>query len=206
MKKEHIPYYISALSLVISGIAIGVSFYRTEELDMDYMGVIVGILSLLVTALLGWNIYSLIDVRKIKDELTSVKINSLFNAERNNTITCHAMGDFYYRLVVGEKPFKDVHYLIYYKVSEIFHASNMADYKTCEILINALLEMCAYPESIEIKETNKVRTWELITRINGKENIPNYNKLVSLISRIGLNHNNSHAQKQQDTHSPLFQK
>lgn len=74
MKKEHIPYYISALSLVISGIAIGVSFYRTEELDMDYMGVIVGILSLLVTALLGWNIYSVINT---KEEIKQIdwKIN-----------------------------------------------------------------------------------------------------------------------------------
>lgn len=68
MKKEHIPYYISILSLIVSGIAIGVSFYRTKNLSMDYMGVIVGILSLLVTALLTWNIYTVIDTKNIKEE------------------------------------------------------------------------------------------------------------------------------------------
>ncbi len=192
MKKEYIPYYISVLSLIVSGIAIGVSFYRTRDLSMDYMGVIVGILSLLVTSLLGWNIYSLIDVRRIKDELASVKANSVFNAERNNTITCHAMGDFYYRLTLGEKPFKDIYHLIYYRVAEIYHASNMTDYKTCEVVIVALLEMCVHPEKIEIKEANKTHIWELMTRINGKDNISNYNQLVSLISRIGLNYNSTH--------------
>lgn len=73
MKKEHIPYYISILSLIVSGIAIGVSFYRTKELSMDYMGVIVGILSLLVTALLTWNIYTVIDVKSIREDYEELK-------------------------------------------------------------------------------------------------------------------------------------
>ena len=73
MKKEHIPYYISILSLIVSGIAIGVSFYRTENLSVDYMGVIVGILSLLVTALLTWNIYTVIDVKSIKEDYKELK-------------------------------------------------------------------------------------------------------------------------------------
>lgn len=78
MKKEHIPYYISILSLIVSGIAIGVSFYRTEKLSMDYMGVIVGILSLLVTVLLGWNIYTVIDMKGIKKEYEKLKEDVAF--------------------------------------------------------------------------------------------------------------------------------
>ena len=39
------------------------------ELGIDSMGIIVGILSLLVTVLIGWNIYSIIDVRQIRAEL-----------------------------------------------------------------------------------------------------------------------------------------
>jgi hypothetical protein len=31
---------------------------------MDYIGVIVGILSLLVTVLIGWNIYIALDIKK----------------------------------------------------------------------------------------------------------------------------------------------
>lgn len=84
MKKEHIPCYISILSLIVSGIAIGVSCYRTEELSMDYMGMIVGILSLLVTALLGWNIYSVIDVKNIRQDYEELKAKLNASIEEQN--------------------------------------------------------------------------------------------------------------------------
>ena len=50
------------------------------KLDFDYNGVIVGVLSLLVTVLIGWNVYSLIDLkthivqsRRLKSELIKLK-------------------------------------------------------------------------------------------------------------------------------------
>lgn len=52
---------------------ICVLFSRPNELDFDYTGVIVGILSLLVTILLGWNIWNVIEskgyVKKVQREL-----------------------------------------------------------------------------------------------------------------------------------------
>lgn len=44
-----------------------------DNLGFDYIGVIVGILSLLVTLLIGWNIYSTID---IKEQIQSIKNNT----------------------------------------------------------------------------------------------------------------------------------
>lgn len=53
------------------------------KLDFDYNGVIVGILSLLVTVLIGWNVYSLIDLKahseqsgRLKSELKKLKKES----------------------------------------------------------------------------------------------------------------------------------
>lgn len=74
-------YIIGITSLVMSIIAIFVACYRTENLGFDYQGVIVGVLSLLVTALLGWQIYSTIAmeerVRKIADTIASERTNEL---------------------------------------------------------------------------------------------------------------------------------
>lgn len=39
-----------------------------KELDFDYYGVIVGVISVLVTLLLGWNIYSVIDIKTVRKE------------------------------------------------------------------------------------------------------------------------------------------
>ena len=43
---------------------------------MDY-GVLVTVLSLLVTLLIGWNIYSLIDIKKMTDEVQTIKETNL---------------------------------------------------------------------------------------------------------------------------------
>lgn len=66
---------VVALSLVMSIIALCQSLPR--EAGVDYMGVIVGILSLLVTVLIGWNIYSIVDLNK--REKKNKKIVSSFS-------------------------------------------------------------------------------------------------------------------------------
>lgn len=61
MKKETTSILLSCISLLISVIATCIATYRTPALSFDYQGVLVGALSVLVTALIGWNIYALID-------------------------------------------------------------------------------------------------------------------------------------------------
>ncbi len=57
----------------------------TKELDFDYYGVIVGVISVLVTLLLGWNIYSVIDIKAAKKEFElELKKNQLSLREFKN--------------------------------------------------------------------------------------------------------------------------
>ena len=68
MKTERIIIYVVIMvSLVLSVTALCRSLQRTA--GFDYIGVIVGILALLVTALITWNIYSVVDFNRKKDEL-----------------------------------------------------------------------------------------------------------------------------------------
>lgn len=75
MKKENWALGLSIVAMTIAIIATCIAAYRTPELGFDYQGVIVGILSLLVTVLIGWNIYTFIDIKG-----TSQKIDK-FRAE-----------------------------------------------------------------------------------------------------------------------------
>ena len=63
MKKEY-SIWISGTSLLLSVIAVCVAAWRSPELSFDYQGVIVGVLSLLVTALIGWQIYNSIEINR----------------------------------------------------------------------------------------------------------------------------------------------
>lgn len=60
--RANISLIISTISLVCSIISIGAVFHSDAELKVDYMGVIIGMLSFLValvTIIFGYNIYSL---------------------------------------------------------------------------------------------------------------------------------------------------
>ncbi|MBG9211830.1 hypothetical protein [Bacteroides fragilis] len=65
---------LSIAAIICSVVAICVSLPSAPELGMDYIGVIIGILSLLVTMLIGWQIYNVITIdKKISDEVNKAK-------------------------------------------------------------------------------------------------------------------------------------
>ncbi len=55
---------LSVVAAITSVIAISIAAYRSPNLGFDYQGVIVGILSLLVTILIGWQIYNALEIKK----------------------------------------------------------------------------------------------------------------------------------------------
>lgn len=62
---RNISLILSAVAFILGIIAICVSAYRSPELSIDYQGIIVASLSLIVTVLLGWQIYQVICVDKL---------------------------------------------------------------------------------------------------------------------------------------------
>ena len=52
------------ISIFIGISALCLAYLRCEPLEKDWLGILVGILSLLVTVLLGTNIYTLLDLKK----------------------------------------------------------------------------------------------------------------------------------------------
>lgn len=76
MKKENIALGLSSIAIAVSIIALCISAYRTPELGFDYMGVLVGILALLVTILIGWQVFNAIQM-----QTTLREINSRMNKE-----------------------------------------------------------------------------------------------------------------------------
>lgn len=76
----------SICALIFSILSLCQLFPRTN-LGFDYMGVIVGILSLLVAVLIGWNIYSVIDMKNLKEE-TERRVDKLINERIDDISVC----------------------------------------------------------------------------------------------------------------------
>lgn len=173
------------VSIALSIAALLCSVFICEPLHIDWATFLVTILSAIVCALIGWQIYTLIDLRKIQRDLNATKLHSLMESERNSTITSHALGDYYYSMVVGENPFSNEYYLIYYRVSELFHASNLGDKGMCEAIIKGLNEIINQPENIKVTPNNRKHILELLIQVKDGTKMQGYYELLSKINLLG---------------------
>ena len=79
--------WINGISIFISGLALLVSLgclchVIPRELGIDYLGWIVGVLALLTAILLGWQIFSLFNIKRIEDEVKKKYEESYHKTER----------------------------------------------------------------------------------------------------------------------------
>lgn len=84
---------VFSLAAIIMGVIALATRYPRTDLSLDYMGVIVGILTLLVTALIGWQVFNAIEnvktLRKMED--LEAKLKEQIKLSEMNT---QAMFDF----------------------------------------------------------------------------------------------------------------
>ena len=87
--KSYWSNFLSIAAIICSVVAICVSLPSAPELGIDYIGVIVGILSLLVTMLIGWQIWTVIAIDKKIDgkvKQTSDSLTESINVTKKEMI------------------------------------------------------------------------------------------------------------------------
>lgn len=63
--KDSLSYSALIISIIISITSLSIVAPRSKNLDFDYIGIIIGLLSLIVTILIGWQIYSTINIKNL---------------------------------------------------------------------------------------------------------------------------------------------
>lgn len=185
---------ISVLALLFSIIAICRSFYRTVDLGFDYMGVIVGVLAILVTCLVAWNIHSAIDanhkISEVRNEVNNLqssinsdrlaserKINKLKAELYDNVVSIN-------RHIIGfEKSAVSTHMLIY-MLSSIDYLSRSEEFVVAESQIDYYYVMTKNDLELIKKDIDKEAfdgLYRLLYEIPNKEKIKNFSKLEELI-------------------------
>lgn len=61
----YIQTILSILAIVLSIIAICVTYPRSNDSGLDYLGIIVGILGILVAILIGWQLYNALNLKEL---------------------------------------------------------------------------------------------------------------------------------------------
>lgn len=78
--KRFLSYTQTALSLiaiVLSIVAICVTYPRSEDSGLDYIGIIVGILGVLVTVLVGWQLYNALNLKELVNQTEKAKADAI---------------------------------------------------------------------------------------------------------------------------------
>lgn len=165
---------------------------RNNELDFDYNGVIVGVLSLLVTALIGWNIYTLIDVKAIQqtneklkkdNEVVFSRINIVersYNSGLEQVETTLATLFFYERRNSNNAFL--AYQSIYHWLRAIAMASEKENFNSCAGYVASLL-VCT-KELPVLSKNNKDLLRHAYNQIPNKEKIQNINMVDTAINEI----------------------
>ncbi len=97
--KSWIAFSISCVAILLSFIAIGATRPVRGELDFDYYGAIVGVLAFLITVLMGYQIYTVINVKEELKEMKTMRDSLEQRIEdQKNAITAEYKQEFDYTL------------------------------------------------------------------------------------------------------------
>lgn len=144
VSSNHILWSIAFISLLLSIISLCNSYPRTSELEFDYLGVIIGVLSFLVafvTIIFGYNIYGLKkDLKKeVSNQIDNAKIQLKVEIE---SFDSEVSGNMFFR--VAESEFNNKQYDLAFQ-NYVFAAYNFNLYdsklSTIEVCINRLKDI-----------------------------------------------------------------
>lgn len=191
MDKNHIiVIYIWMVVLTIMSIITLVrSFYHNVTLDVDYSGILVGILSALCTVLIGWQIYSLIDFnnreRKNKEEinkLLGIVKGMKENGNRGDYLLYDSLSDVYENILTQDKD-KSKYERIHFKINAINYASRINAYDVCDLGIESI-EKFILLQTPCLNNNQKDRLLKSACSIPNQKSIKNFTKLINILASI----------------------
>lgn len=139
-----ITLILSAISIMVSVAALCRTYPYTSDLGMDYQGVIVGMLALLVTILIGWQIYTAINV---KEELKDIKdLRREINKQERDIYIRSTNNLFEFQSAMfmmydnkKEKSNSDIFQLYLHGISSIYHLCSLGKQNECTSIVNILI-------------------------------------------------------------------
>jgi hypothetical protein len=182
---------LSVISLIVSIIAIGIAIIRCEPITVNWMAILVGVFSMLVTVLIGWNIYSVIDLKKYKREYN--KLSKIIEKETNYL---HNKADYHYGLSMcynslalacslSNRRNESSKFQMYQQAANGMKIlSNLEEFKHCKSVVEIINDTEKATKEILLTTEEKIIVRDLL------KEIPHINKIDGLFELIELNNGN----------------
>ena len=189
MCKFWVSIIFSLLAIIVSWVAIAVSLPRIE-LGIDYIGVISLVLSFSLTLLIGWNIYSIIDLKRLNKKYKILEKE----AERNNNYM-HNKIDFNNGLsmcfnaiglacsISKESEEHAKYQMILQGAGGLKILSNLQEFEMCNCVAGIMMATIDDTKHIIL---NKVEVSELVSVLKEIPNMDKICRLFELINKVQL--------------------
>lgn len=185
------------MATILSIIAICVSL-PTTEISFDYLGCLIGILGVLVTVLIGWNIYAVIDFRQEKQRLVQYfeeqkndirllgsDLKTTFLSQVNNEALMEkSIADIYSQMMGLNKTIPLSFYYLFHFVGAIRSASQAENYTACNLWLKEIRQVLVSPELVSVPSFGKKQMIQELLLIKNTEQIVGLNEVIELIMHL----------------------
>lgn len=177
--KEYILIAMSLAAIVLSLISICKVYPRTSDFGLDYQGWIVGVLSLLVTILIGWQIFTLIDIKRIRQEIYSKEIH-IYNRSELNISEFH-IGMFTMYINMEKQGYLNVYELLNHGLCAIVHQSRINIEPSSNEIIVLLLGLSREIKKAKLTQEQIKALLSLLSEIQNSSQLDRYIDLCGLL-------------------------
>lgn len=175
---------ISCVAITLSVIAICNVYPR--QLGLDYLGMIVGVLALLTTILIGWNIYTLIDIKEIHKRYISIINQVDISQHKVLAVQENANWMIYHQLLLKNDPCGLEFRFLYHGVSCLYHTSMIDKYETCSLIARTINDCFTNPQAVKLSKSNKQQVLLLLRQVKQPSKIEGYMDLMEKVALIGM--------------------
>jgi hypothetical protein len=171
------------MAIILSFSGVVISLLRIEPVTLDWMGILIGVLSVLVMLLIGWQIYSFIDFKESAKKMKNLTNIVEYNVEKVNLGTTMALSDYYYHIITDDR--RDIVFkYLHYSVIAIMHASKIKEIDTCKAIVKGMLDVIVSPEQIQLSKYDKELIFGIISQVRHGDAIERYTELLQRLARI----------------------
>lgn len=173
-------YWFTILVLVALTIPNIIAICRAypRDLGIDYLGWIVGILALLTTILIGWQIYTMFDLKQIKDELKKKELD-IFTRSKFNLIEFETAMHMMYKNK-NDKTEEDIFLMFMHLTTAIIHYSDIGRFKDCSELTGVLLSHDKLLLQTPLRKSYHKALIDNLLRVHNPSGIQQYDALLGL--------------------------
>ena len=192
-------YILSLIAIILTIVAISVALPRMD-MSFDYLGFITGILGVLVTVLVAWNIFMIIDFKQEKEKLHQYfdeqkksaqsvgdKLMATFQNQQNqNSLLEKSIANVYAHMMGLNKGYPLPFRYLFHILGSIVSASQVENYNACNIWIGEIKRTIVTPEQIIMPGICKRQLIEMLMQIHKSDNIQGLVDVIALIAKINI--------------------